>query len=342
MGRVNNESKTIFVSPKEMENKFVEILLKSGMEKEKAEKCSEIFAQNSVDGIYSHGVNRFVRFTDYIAKKYINVNSEPELVHKSGGIEQWNGNLGAGPLNALFSAKRAMELADKNSIGCVALSNTNHWMRGGYYGWKAAKEGYAFISWTNTIAIMPAWGAKDSRLGNNPIVFAVPFKNEAIVLDMAVSQFSYGTMENHARSGKKLPVYGGYNTNGMLTDNASEILETRRPLPVGYWKGAGLSLLLDILASVLSGGLATSDIDKQPREFGVSQVFIAIALQKLGNSSSIPVMINKIVEDMLLSEPADKGSEIFYPGMKVLRTRNENLKKGIPVEKSVWDEILKL
>ena len=54
---------------------------------------------------------------------------------------------------------------------------------------------HIFIGWTNTTAIMPAWGAKNSKLGNNPLVVGIPYRNEAVVLDMSMSQFSYGAME---------------------------------------------------------------------------------------------------------------------------------------------------
>ena len=81
-----------------------------------------------------------------------------------------------GTFKCYHAADRAMQLATVNGIGCVALANTNHWHRGGTYGWRAAKKGFAFICWTKTIDNMPAWGAKDARLGNNPLVFALPYK----------------------------------------------------------------------------------------------------------------------------------------------------------------------
>ena len=69
---------------------------------------------------------------------------------------------------------RAIALARAHGIGCVALANTNHWMRGGSYGWQAADAGVIGICWTNTLANLPPWGAADPRIGNNPLVIAVP------------------------------------------------------------------------------------------------------------------------------------------------------------------------
>ena len=131
-----------------------------------------------------------------------------------GALEQWNGNLGPGPLNAEFCTNRATELAEEYGIGCVAIANTNHWMRAGKYGWQAAKKGFAFIAWTNAEANTPAWGARESRLGNNPMVFGMPFEDEAIVFDFAMTQFSYGKMEAVKMEGLQLPYPGGFNKEG--------------------------------------------------------------------------------------------------------------------------------
>lgn len=336
MDKGNN---SICILADEMKVVFQSVLVKHGMQDDKALLCAEIFTSNSIDGVYTHGVNRFPRFIKYIKEGYINIDAEPSLQHKSGGIEQWNGNLGPGILNAVQATTRATKLAAENGIGCVALNNTNHWMRGGAYGWQAAKAGYVFIGWTNTIANMPAWGAMDARLGNNPLVIAVPYNDEAIVLDMAMSQFSFGAMEKAVLDDKKLSQPGGYDMNGNLTNDPSAIMETRRSLPAGYWKGAGLALLLDILAVILSGGLSTHAITKQEAEYGLSQVFIAMDLSKLNNYKSLNAVIAGIIEDYHQSVPADKKSRIVYPGERVLQLRKKNQLEGIPVNKKIWDEI---
>ncbi|NQU88660.1 MAG: 3-dehydro-L-gulonate 2-dehydrogenase, partial [Mariniphaga sp.] len=277
----------------------------------------------------------------YINKGYINVDAEPVKIHAVGAIEQWDGNLGPGPLNAEICANRSMEIAKENGIGCVAIANTNHWMRGGTYGWQAAKKGFVFIGWTNTEANMPAWGAKTSHLGNNPLVFAVPYKNEAIVLDFAMTQFSYGKMEAAKLNNIKLPYPGGFNKNDELTTEPGEVLETLRALPIGYWKGAGLSLLLDILATILSAGLSTYKLSQKEAEYAVSQVFIAIDITQLSNFPAIEKTINGIIIDFKNSVPVNEQAKIRYPGERVIDTRKHNLKNGIPVLKKVWEEILR-
>jgi 3-dehydro-L-gulonate 2-dehydrogenase len=186
---------------------------------------------------------------------------------------------------------------------------------------------------------MPAWGAKDRRLGNNPLVFAIPYGKEAIVLDFAMTQFSYGKMEAAHLEGRKLPFPGGFDRSGKLTHAPEAILESWRALPIGYWKGASLSLLLDMLATILSAGLSTHQISQREAEYGVSQVFLCIDLAKLGNFPAMEAALTGIIDDLKGSLPDGEEADIRYPGEKILRTRRDNLKNGIPVNPQVWEEI---
>lgn len=333
---------SVFIPHQQMESTFRQILLKNGYTEADASTLAELFMQNSLEGVYTHGVNRFPRFIEYNQKGWVKPQKIAVCKYSSAALEQWDGMLGPGPLNALRCTSRAMELAGKYGMGCVALANTNHWMRGGAYGWKAAKEGFVFVGWTNTIANMPAWGALDNKLGNNPLVMALPFGEEAIVLDMAMSQYSYGSLEAQRLKNKPLPVPGGWDEKGKLSTDADAVLETRRVVPAGYWKGAGLSLLLDLLATLLSGGFSTAEISKKESEYGVSQVFIAIDTKRLSHHTGIFQLVKQIIADYHASQPADEDSSIRYPGERVLKDREQNLQNGIPVNPNVWAEVTAL
>jgi 3-dehydro-L-gulonate 2-dehydrogenase len=325
-----------------LKSEFFRILIKIGFGEKSAEKCAEIFAMNSLDGVNSHGINRFPRFVKNTLDGFVKPEACPTIIQRTGSLEQWEGNLGPGPLNATFATDRAMELADENGIGMVTLAHTNHWMRGGTYGWQAAKRGFVLICWTNSCPNMPAWGATDPRIGNNPFVMAVPYQDEAVVLDFAMSQFSYGKIELFCNEGRKLPYPGGFNKHGNLTTDPAEILESWRVLPVGYWKGAGMSLLLDMLATILSGGRSAHQIGSCSSEYSVSQVFIAISIRNLQNFPSIGNSIDKIIKDLHQSNRENPEIKIRYPGENVVEIRKDNIINGISVDKEVWAEILKL
>jgi 3-dehydro-L-gulonate 2-dehydrogenase len=156
---------------------------------------------------------------------------------------------------------------------------------------------------------------------------------------MALSQFSYGRLDADAREGRRLPVPGGYDGDDRLTDDPAAILASGRPLPVGYWKGSGLSLLLDLLASILSGGTATKDIT--PDEKNLSQVYVAFSPVHLGGSAAVETVVESVVTDLRDSSGGGK-THVRYPGEGALRRRTESLKQGIPVSAAVWDDILAL
>ena len=214
-------------------------------------------------------------------------------------------------------------------------------MRGGYYGWQAADQGMIGICWTNTQPNMPAWGAKDRRIGNNPFVMAVPRKNgEHIVLDSAMSQFSYGKIEMTKFEGKQLPVPGGFDEEGNMTTDPGAIEKTWRVLPVGYWKGSGMSILLDLVAAILAGGNTVTDIGRMTSdEYGLSQVLIAIDPERFNAPGFTEEAINRVIEDVTSSVPATEGKAVRYPGQNSLATRRKNLEEGIPVLDNIWEQI---
>lgn len=319
-----------------LKNIFKEKLLKYSFSEEDATVCANIFADNSLYGVLSHGANRFPAFIELIENGVIKVDEKPSLVESFNAVQQWDGNYGPGPLNALFATEKVMNISDEFGIGCIGLKNTNHWMRPGYYGWYAAEKGYILICWTNTIPNLPAYGAKESTTGNNPIVFAAPYNGKPVVLDMALSQFSYGSLATYKREGKQLPIDGGYDTGGNVTTDPAEIYKSQRPFPVGHWKGAGLSLLLDLIATILSGGRSTYDLSKLEHDSGMSQVFIAINPQKFQAAEAVNHIVDQTIEFYKSAETIE-GMDVFYPGERALQYKEKYLKDGIPVS----DEILK-
>src|SRR6267143_3615369 len=275
---------------------LLKALVKTGFDGERAKICARLFTDPSRDGVYSHGLNRFPRFMEMIQNGVNDIRARPELIGSFGALERWDGRRGPGNLNAHACMERAISLSREHGMGGVALANTNHWMRGGTYGWQAADAGVIGICWTNTMPNLPPWGASEPRLGNNPLVIAVPRAEGHIVLDMAMSQFSYGTLESHRMRGQHLPVIGGFDLDGNLTRDPAAIEASRRPLPIGYWKGSGLALMLDMLAAALSGGQATHQIKADVlQETNLSQTFISFDLHLIDKDAATAELVNQII-----------------------------------------------
>ena len=315
-----------------------------GLKGERAALCARLFAATTRDGVYTHGLNRFPRFAAMVANGCIDVAAEPTRVAGAGALERWDGHLGPGNLNAYAAMERAIELARLHGLGGVALANTNHWMRGGSYGWLAAEAGVFAICWTNTLPNLPAWGTATPTLGNNPLVIAIPRTDGAhVVLDMAISQFSYGSISAYAARGEPLPVPGGFDAAGNPTTDAAILEVSQRALPIGYWKGSGLSLALDMLAAMLSGGRATHQLARDSlRESGMSQIFLAIDPSSFADRAELQRIADGILGSLGRAVPLDPERPVRYPGQQTLRLREENLRLGVPVDSAIWDRLLAL
>jgi 3-dehydro-L-gulonate 2-dehydrogenase len=312
-----------------------------GFSSTRAELSARLFAETTLDGVYTHGVSRFPRYVATIRNGSVVADAEPRRLAGFGALERWDGQRGPGNLNALAMMARALTLSLEHGVGCVALANTNHWMRGGTYGWQAALAGSIGICWTNTMPNLPPWGGVERLIGNNPLVIAVPRPDGPVVLDMAMSQFSYGTLERYRKRGELLPVDGGFDTEGNLTRDPALIEASWRPLPVGYWKGSGLAIVLDMMAAMMSLGQATHQLSHDPvHECGISQMFLAMNPQAIGPQPQVFQIADAIVASVHNATPARAGERARYPGEETLRLRALNRKLGLPVEPAVWAEIL--
>jgi 3-dehydro-L-gulonate 2-dehydrogenase len=312
-------------------------LRRRGMAPARADLCARLFAEASRDGVASHGLNRFPRFLRMIARGVVDVSAEPVCVSASGAIERWDGQRGPGNLNARAAMARAIAVARTHGLGCVALGNTNHWMRGGSYGWQAAEAGVIGICWTNTLANVPPWGATDPRIGNNPLVVAVPRPQGHVVLDMALSQFSVGALTAYASRGEPLPVEGGYDAAGHLTRDAAAIVASGRLLPIGFWKGSGLAFALDLIAATLAAGQATHQIATEPElETGLSQVFLAFDPGRLGAGPTVSLA------DAAIAHLTAGAGDVRYPGARTLEIRTRSLREGVEVDAGIWEEVTRL
>jgi 3-dehydro-L-gulonate 2-dehydrogenase len=325
------------ISFEQMKQEFKRILLNLSFSEDRADLCARIFAENSLDGAYSHGINRFPVFVQLVKDGFVDVRAEPEQIGNTGWVENWDGHLAPGMYTASIMMKRAVDLAKTHGLGCVSVKNTNHWMRGGTYGRLAAEQGCLGICASNTIANMPPWGGIEPRLGNNPLVIAIPYKNEPMVLDMAMSQFSYGKLQEYERKTELLPVAGGYDKQGELTREPGLIMTSHRPLPMGFWKGSGLSLILDVLVSSISGGRSVGRITSGGREYGLSQFFLCIDARQWDQS-----IMEEIIAYTRTAGAIMESQKILFPGENSLSIRKKNEKEGIPIAEEIWQELLNL
>jgi len=340
MPECENNFAEICISAAEMERIFLTIMLRHGVLRPKAEICARIFTENTLAGVLSHGVARFPAFVESLRKGAIHADADPELLAAFGAMEQWDGHSGIGITNALHCTDRAIALAEKHGIGCAAMRNNTHWMRPGAYGWHAAQRNFGFICWTNTMANMPAWGSTTPCFGNNPIVIAIPHGDTPIVLDMACSQYSYGAMNLHRHAGISMSYACGYDDDGTLTHDPVVVLKNYRALPIGFWKGSGLSMVLDLMAAVLAGGATTRDIPLT--ECNLSQIFIAFDVDRFGGAELRSRIVAHVLEQLPNLPVMDGFDRVRYPGQRAFESREAGMKQGMTIPKALWDRVTAL
>ena len=297
------------VSFEQLKAAFNRVLLSRGVAVETADACAEMFARTTESGVYSHGVNRFPRFIQQLDNGDIIPDAEAKRITTLGAIEQWDAQRSIGNLTAKKMMDRAIELAADH--GC----------------------------WTNSIAVMPPWGAKECRIGTNPLIVAIP-STPITMVDMSMSMFSYGMLEVNRLAGRQLPVDGGFDDEGNLTKEPGVIEKNRRILPMGYWKGSGMSIVLDMIATLLSDGASVAEVTQDNSdEYGVSQIFIAIEVDKLIDGATRDAKLQRIMDYITTAERADENQAIRLPGHEFTTLLAENRRNGITVDDSVWAKI---
>ncbi len=133
-------------------------------------------------------------------------------------------------------------------------------------------------------------GRKECRIGTNPLIVAIP-STPITMVDMSMSMFSYGMLEVNRLAGRQLPVDGGFDDEGNLTKEPGVIEKNRRILPMGYWKGSGMSIVLDMIATLLSDGASVAEVtEDNSDEYGISQILLPLKWTSL--STVPPAMPN--------------------------------------------------
>ena len=307
-----------------------------------AKRFAEIFAGNSLDGVYSHGMNRYPRYLSDMASGLCDAKvTQAERVSGLGGLEVWDAHFGVGPLIAQQMAERTIELAGTHGIACVALRNNSHWLRAGRYGLMMADAGMMGLCMTNTCMNLVAYGAKEPSTGNNPITIAIPRRAGSLVMDMAVSQYAFGKLEIMAQEGSMLDTPCGYDTDGNLTNDPKKIVKSGLMTPMALWKGSALSIMIDLMVSMLSLGRTSLEIGTPADgEKGMSQMFVCMNPAAVIDMDKAEAQMEKTIAFLNGLEPKDGVHGVHAPGENLEKTRTRNRERGIPVTEDTWQKIV--
>lgn len=240
---------------------------------------------------------------------------------------------GFGYVAAHRAMKRAVAMARERGIAMVGVRHSNHFGIAGYHALQAAEAGLIGWALTNAGAEMAPTGSARAVLGTNPWGIAIPRRNAfPIVLDMALTMSGKGMMRWQRRSGKPIPDHWALTPDGQRTTDPAAAMEGAL-LPIGEYKGYGLSLVTDILTGVMTGALFGLSVFQEDRNFDVGHLMVAINPEAFVPAEEFHSRVEKLIHEVKSAPPIDPGRPVLLPGEAEFRRGEERRRDGIPVDR---------
>jgi hydroxycarboxylate dehydrogenase B len=228
------------------------------------------------------------------------------------------------------------ELVARARVHGVAVGgvvNVSHTGRLGEWSEQAARADvilflcYASLDESN----VAAYGAREPRLGTNPMTFGVPAAGgDALILDMATSALAGGKIQHHLEAEEPAPPGSLLDRDGNPTTDPSAFLDGGMLLPFGGHKGYGLSLLVSVLAGGVVGQ-AADDLDH-----GVFAV--AVDPGCFADRGAVADAVGAQLDRMRRTPPAPGFASVQVPG-DYERDRRAAHAGVLDVPDAVWEKL---
>ena len=219
---------------------------------------------------------------------------------------------GFGYVAARRAMERAVDLAIQNGVGMVGVRNSNHFGIAGYHAVCAAHRGCIGWVFTNARAEMAPWGAVKPVLGTNPWGIAIPRGDDfPIVLDIALTMSGKGMMRWYEKLGRPMPASWALTPDGRTTTDPSEAMDGPL-LPVGEYKGYGLSLVSDVLAGVMTGALFGTSVFQDEQDYDVGHLMLAVNPDVFMPRAEFDRRLAQLVQEIISAPPIDKDRQVGF------------------------------
>ena len=338
MDQVNTASRI----PAKVIAEFIADSLKSvGMPAGDAAKAAELMTEADLTGADAHGVFRLPQYVKRLRAGGINAKPDIRVEKTAAATAMVEGDNGMGHLVMARAAETAIELARDAGVGWVGARGSNHAGAAGVYAALPLAHGmvgiYGVVASANH---MPVWGGVEALLGTNPVAIAIPAGEEApIVLDIATSVVSYGTIKSHRLQGKTLPEGWMVNTKDgtPLTDPARSgegVL-----LPIGGYKGSGLALILGLLAGPLNRAAFGRDVFdfnfNDTDACNTGHFIIALDVNRFTPIATFKAEMDRHLRDLRASKPLPGFDAVRLPGQERRSRREDRLRNGVALPREL-------
>lgn len=323
--------------------KFIKnLLLKAGVRDDVAEYVTEGLVQTSLRGVDSHGVRLLPHYLAAVKAGRINPKPNYKFEKTSPSTGKLDADHTFGHAAGMEAAKKAVELAEEAGTGHVAVYNSTHFGAAAYYTLEIATHDMIGFCFTHADSLMRTYGGRRAFLGTNPISFAAPMEGEEpFCLDMATTLFNFNKIKQLREHRLNAPSGVGADREGVETTDPNEMTML---LPIGGYKGYGLSLTIEVLCSILTGMPYGPHISRmfaaslsEKRLLG--HFIVAMKIDCFQDISTFKKRMKKLANE-LRSEPAiGKGDRVRIAGDPEKEIFAKRIKTGIPLS---YAEVKKL
>jgi len=296
-------------------------------------------------GIDSHGCCMLPFYQRLRSEGRLNTTARIEIVHETETTALVDGGGGLGHVPATIAMERAIAKCRSAGVGAVAVRNSGHFGAAGAYARMAVDQGFIGLATTSTPtpSVVPTFG-RDAVLGTNPIAFAAPAaRNSPFLLDMATSAASLGKMVERWRTGHPIPTGWAIDADGRPITNGRTAAEGRRLAPLGGdaehggYKGYGLAAVVEILSSVLPG-VALAAPGSAGRA-NVGHFLLAIDPARFLPDGGFRAGLDELIDRLHAAPPLDAADPVLVPGDPEHRAVARRDRDGIPLTRSVFEDI---
>jgi (2R)-3-sulfolactate dehydrogenase (NADP+) len=308
----------------------------SGVGDKAAFETAQFLALAELDGLSSHGLARVSQYAAHAKNGRIELAPKIKVRPFKSAAALVDACDGLAFPALRFATDLSVNLASKNGLGLVAVTNSHHFGVAGHYVEAAARAGYISLLLGNTPAAMPMVGGAKAIFGTNPLAAAFPIEgSDPMVIDMSLSAVARGKLLVAAKNGQPIPEGWALTADGKPTTDPQEGLKGLM-VPMGGDKGALLALIVELLVVGLSGSRfsyeADSFFDAKGNRPRIGQLILTIDPGLAG-----PSVFKSRMHDLLLTLAEDSGTRL--PGQRRFKQRASGFKDGVTVSDVVVEEI---
>ena len=310
-----------------------------GMSEADARAFADMLVWAESRGTDSHGLSRMDAYLTMIDKGHIDPRAQPELRVDLGAVFSLDAKRGAGPVSMMRALDGARTRARAFGIGMGLVGRATHAGAIGYYAEKAARDGFAAIVLAAGPPIMAYHGARIASASTAPVAMAVPGGPDgAILLDMASSLVSNGRLKQARRARETIPETWALDADGRPTTDAEAAVI---PLPMAGAKGAGLSLLIECLTSVLAAApILSAMLGPDGKRAHVQNVMIIlIDVARFRAVSDFTADIDTLAGVLHALPAIDSAQPVRLPGERGAKAAARAAREGVRIPEKLWREL---